>query len=78
MFLPKNLRRPIAFLTGFLISGMIVSSAMLSLASLFDTNGDSNTANPRLVTFAEIVKGSKFADLSYANFDDIDDYLSHC
>ena len=75
MFLPKKLRRPIAFLIGFSISGMIVSIAMLSIASLFDANGDSETTSPRLVTFAELVKGSKFADVSYANFDEFLDIL---
>ena len=77
MFLPKYLRRPIAFLFGFLISGMIVSIAMLSVASLFDTNENSNTTSPRLVTFADIDKGSKFADLSYANFDEFLDILDN-
>lgn len=70
MFLPKYLRRPIAFLIGFLISGMIVSIAMLSLASLLDTNADSKATSPRFDRFAEINTDSKFGDVSYAHFDE--------
>ena len=75
MFLPKQLRKPTEFLIGFVLSGMIASIVVLSIASLFDANTDSEAPRPRLDTFSEEDKGSMLADVSHAHFDESVDIL---
>lgn len=70
MFVSNHLRKYIAFLIGFLLSGMMVSIALLGIASLLDTNADSKAASPRLDQFAEIDGDSKFGNVSCAQFDE--------